>query len=126
MTPEVEFGQVNPITLDRLLAETGHDYDLLSFVLNAYESRSPQLLAGLQQAAACDDRREAAQHAHDLASTSGQVGALGISKLAREIENLAEHGDGPLTERSDQIALALSAALVQIQGIAARYESSRR
>jgi len=126
VSSEAGLGRISADVLDRLLTETGNDHDLVTFVLRAYEDRAPELLAGLQEAVAEGDRREAAQHAHDLASTSGQVGALGISRLAGEIEVLGERGDGPLAEPCARIAAALPEALAELRRIAEGYESSRR
>ena len=126
MSSETGLGRISADVLDRLLADTGTDHALVTFVLRAYQDRAPELLTGLQEAVAEGDGRGAAQHAHDLASTSGQVGALGISRLAGEIEVLGERGDGTLAEPSARIAAALPEALAELRRIAEGYESSSR
>jgi HPt (histidine-containing phosphotransfer) domain-containing protein len=126
MTKPAGSGHIDLAFLDQLLPAAGGDLGLLTFVIDAYRERAPRLLTGLQEAAAHGDHSAAAQFAHDLASTSGQVGALGITDVARTIEQLAEEGASDLLEHCRRIDGLLPEVLAGLEEARLVYESSNR
>ena len=122
MSAGAQVGPINPRYLDELLP----DLDLFTTVVDMFCLQAPRLLDGLERAIADNDRQTAAQLAHDLASTSGQVGAGRVSDLARDLEQLADQGAGDLAEGCAQVARQLPEALTELQRIRAAYVSSNR
>jgi len=84
---------VDPAALEILagLEQSGNS-GLLERVVAAYLTSSTQLLAQLRDSIGADDAKGVAAAAHDLKSTSAQVGALKLSALAKEIESSAGAG----------------------------------
>jgi two-component system sensor histidine kinase/response regulator len=62
--------------------------DLLSRVIQAYLQEAPGLLTRLKEAVANNDPEAAKKMAHSLKSSSANVGALNLSALFKELENL--------------------------------------
>ncbi len=125
MTPPVPSGRIDPEYLQQL-AEVGEGSDLVTFVIDTYLERAPRLLAGLQQAVSAGDHTRAAGFAHDLASTSGQVGALGMTAIARDVEQLAAAGGASPTEQCHCLTRLLPDVLAQLQDIRRSYAPSNR
>lgn len=101
--------------LNGLLADTG-DPGLVDMVVDAYRERAPQLSRTLDHAVFSGARAEAALAAHDLASLSGQVGAISVAELARQIERAATKTDRPLGPLNRRLQAALHPVLEEIDG----------
>lgn len=99
------------------LGDVGGDQSLVDFVLATYEERAPSLVADLLDAIDRGDRSAAAGHAHDLASLSGQVGAMSLAERARALERLAECSDDPLTEPARIVAQRLPAVVFEVGAV---------
>lgn len=109
--------RVDRTVIERLLADVGHDTSLVDFALESYERRAPTLVAQLMDAIERDDRQAAAACAHDLASLSGQVGALELAEPARVLEWAAERTTEPLATSARLVRDQLPAVLVEIDSI---------
>ena len=105
---------VDRSAISDFLADVGDNHSLVDFVLATYEDRAPSLVAGLLAAVDRSDRSAVAGHAHDLASLSGQVGALDLAARARALEQMAERSDDPLAEVASIVAKHLPAVLFDV------------
>ncbi|MFZ1101092.1 MAG: Hpt domain-containing protein, partial [Steroidobacteraceae bacterium] len=77
---------------------------MLNRVAESYRSDSGRLLEALERALAAASAPEVARAAHAWRSCNGHVGAQGLMRLCRELENQARSGD--LTRASELIAQA--------------------
>ncbi len=60
--------------------------DLVQRILEIYLNESPRLVAALEEAATADDFESLYRAAHTLKSSSAHIGAIVVSRLARELE----------------------------------------
>jgi signal transduction histidine kinase/ligand-binding sensor domain-containing protein/CheY-like chemotaxis protein len=77
---------------------------MLNRVAESYRSDSGRLLEALERAHAAGSAPDVARAAHAWRSCNGHVGAQGLMRLCRELENQARSGD--LTRASELIAQA--------------------
>lgn len=71
-----------------LVASTGGDPGFLTELINSYFASSSELFAQMQKALAENNIDEFRRAAHSLKSTSANLGALRLSSLARELEQM--------------------------------------
>jgi HPt (histidine-containing phosphotransfer) domain-containing protein len=69
----------------RMLAEGGDD-DLVKEVLAVFQSDTGERVAKMRAACAAENREEVRKQAHALKGSSGQVGAMGLSKICQALE----------------------------------------
>ncbi|MEN8163198.1 MAG: Hpt domain-containing protein [Acidobacteriota bacterium] len=74
------------------LLSTGGDPDLLNELVLIFIEIVPAQLATMKTAVATGDSTTAGREAHSLKGAAGALGALGIRKLAEDIEVLARQG----------------------------------
>jgi signal transduction histidine kinase/DNA-binding response OmpR family regulator/HPt (histidine-containing phosphotransfer) domain-containing protein len=92
-----EESSVDPSVLEQLSALVPNgNQDLVERVVTAYLSSSTKLAAQIRDSIESDDPDGAANAAHNLKSSSAQVGALKLSALAKEIESRAGAGSAEL------------------------------
>jgi PAS domain S-box-containing protein len=66
--------------------QTKDEPDLLACVINLYLVESPKLIQKLKQAAGASDAPEIVRSAHELKSSSANLGATGLSRLCEDLE----------------------------------------
>jgi two-component system sensor histidine kinase/response regulator len=84
-------------SLRQLGARAGND--LLGRVLEKYLQETPKIVQNILRAMTEQDWESLRKEAHLLKSSSGNVGARGLSALARDLEHAAKDGDRAVLER---------------------------
>ncbi|MBS0374578.1 MAG: response regulator [Proteobacteria bacterium] len=80
-------------TIDTLRAlPSRHAHGMLGQIAGRYRSESPPLVTAIERAAAGGDGAELARAAHAWRSYNGNVGALSLAQLCRELEDRARAG----------------------------------
>lgn len=91
---------------------------LLSRFIETFSGYAPGRMDAAEQAARTGDAATVADIAHGLISSSGQLGAVGLSSISREVEALASAGDVPgLTARLPAWRSALDSALIALDRV---------
>jgi HPt (histidine-containing phosphotransfer) domain-containing protein len=91
---------------------------LLTRFIETFMGYAPGRMDAAERAAEAGDAATVAGIAHALISSSGQLGAVGLSSLSREVEALASAGDLPgLTARLPAWRAAFDSALVALDRI---------
>jgi HPt (histidine-containing phosphotransfer) domain-containing protein len=80
----------------RQLAES--DEDLVNEVLSVFQSDTADRVGKLRAAVAQDDRQQVRHQAHAVKGSAGQVGALGVSELCRQLELVALTAEKPVLD----------------------------
>jgi len=111
-------GSLDLTVLKRLAAtREGDGSDLVSRIVNSYLSASQKFMAALRDGANADDPDVFAAAAHNLKSSSDQVGAEGLAQLCKEIETLGRNGS---CEGARELVEQISQELESVQeGLAA-------
>ena len=78
-------------TLNEMKATMGADF--VGELIDAYCQETPQLIAALQQALALGQALDFQHAAHSIKSTSASLGAMDLSRQARELEMMGKSGD---------------------------------
>ncbi len=86
-----------------MLAEAGDDV-LVKEILAVFQTDSTERLAAMRAACSGDDRTALRRQAHALKGSSGQVGALRLSKICQALE--AKAPAGPREELEEILAEA--------------------
>ena len=79
--------------------QSDDDPDLLGRVLNLYLIESPKLLVKMRQASKDDNALEIGRSSHSLKSSSGNVGALELTRLCGDIHAAARASDVTLARQ---------------------------
>jgi HPt (histidine-containing phosphotransfer) domain-containing protein len=79
-------------TLDDVLESTGGDPEFMAELIDAYLADVPTHLAAMRRAADEDDATMLNRAAHTLKSSSASLGALTLSSMSRDVEELARRG----------------------------------
>jgi len=88
--PDAARAAINPAALNAIRAlSPGQGDALLRRVIEAFLQDAPRHLAALREAAAGSDTDAIRKAAHSLKSSSANVGAEGLAKLFRDLEQLA-------------------------------------
>jgi HPt (histidine-containing phosphotransfer) domain-containing protein len=85
-------GTLDRATLDELLDSTGGDPEFVAELIDAYLADAPSHVAAMRRAADEDDAALMNRAAHTLKSSSASLGALMLSALCRDAEELARRG----------------------------------
>ncbi len=83
--------------LDRLEAQVGRD--CVAQLATMFLTQTPVKLSGLSKAIATGDLTTAGQLAHDICSTSGNLGATSLMDIARQLERTCRSGEGAALPR---------------------------
>jgi HPt (histidine-containing phosphotransfer) domain-containing protein len=83
---------IDRVVLGGLLESLGGDREFLGELLEAYFANAPELLGRMHAGLAAGNAGEFRQAAHSLKSTSANFGAMGLSGLCRELEDLGKAG----------------------------------
>ena len=70
----------------------GDDYEFLKEVLDSYFEEAPKLVQDIQQAVSQGDAKKLQHAAHTLKSTSTVLGAVTLTELCNELEELGKAG----------------------------------
>jgi len=89
MTEDARFDANALPRLGRMVGE-----DVLAEVLDLYTASAPARMATVREGLDSNELELATRALHDLKSSAGMVGALGVHALAEEMEQLARGGDG--------------------------------
>lgn len=85
-------GAVDRATLEDLIESTGGDVEFVVELIDAYLADAPTHVAAMRRAADEDDATLMNRAAHTLKSSSASLGALTLSALSRDVEELARRG----------------------------------
>ncbi len=95
---------IDRVVFGGLVDSTGGDQEFLAELLEAYFEDAPSLVARMRAALAADNADEFRRAAHSLKSTSANFGAMGLSRMCRELEDMGKGGS--LDGASERLALA--------------------
>jgi HPt (histidine-containing phosphotransfer) domain-containing protein len=91
---------------------------LVARIIDAFLQHSPERVAAIVAAQASGDWGAVERAAHSLISSSGQLGAAGLSELSRRLESAARQGDGALvTSLTPEVQRLYAAVCAGLQGI---------
>jgi signal transduction histidine kinase/DNA-binding response OmpR family regulator len=99
----IQDGGLQPKVLERLYEALGKDPHELALLVEDYARSSAELCGVLRHAIVENNLKEAQRAAHTLASSSGQLGAYRLEKLARTMERDAGGGKLPNETVIDEI-----------------------
>ncbi len=85
-------GVIDTGALDALREMTGDDPAFMAEMIDAYFDDTASLLAAMRAALAAGDVEVLRRAAHSLKSNSATFGALGLSRLCRELEERGKNG----------------------------------
>jgi HPt (histidine-containing phosphotransfer) domain-containing protein len=78
--------------LDGVLESVGGDREFLVELIQTYLDDSPRLLEAMRAALVAGDPGEFRRAAHSLKSNSASLGAIPLSQMARELEEMGKAG----------------------------------
>ena len=110
-----ESGKV--LDFERIEEATGGDQEFMKELLDLYMEDAKERISELEDAARAGDSEELAKCAHKLKGSSANVGATGISMLAKTLEDKGHAGD---TTGADEL---VRAARKQLADVGAAFES---
>jgi HPt (histidine-containing phosphotransfer) domain-containing protein len=87
-----EIDLIDRAVLDGLLHSLGGDTEFLGELLQTYFDDAPQLLAQMRDALAAGKSEELRRAAHSLKSNSANFGAMSLSRMCRELEDMGKAG----------------------------------
>ncbi|HLE27354.1 MAG TPA: Hpt domain-containing protein [Anaerolineales bacterium] len=108
--PESE--TIDRTALNNLLTTVGGDLAFLGELMDTYFDDTPRLLATIRQAVESGKPEELRRAAHSLKSNSANFGAMTLSRLCKELEEIGKSG-------------AVARAGERLPGIEAEYERVR-
>lgn len=79
-------------TLTSLGGKSGLASPLVKRVITLYRQEASKLVQGIEKALENNDHELLLRHAHTLKSSSASIGAVAVSQVARQIEQLARQG----------------------------------
>lgn len=91
-------------TIANLLEAIGDDEGFLTEVIDTYVAGAVDLLAAMQRAVAAGSAADLAWAAHDLKSSSSNLGGLSLAAVCQALESGARTGN--LTGAAERVALA--------------------
>ncbi len=83
---------IDRATLSNLLATIGDDVSFLGDLMDTFFDDAPQLLATIRRSAEAGQAEELRRAAHSLKSNSANFGAMTLSRMCRELEELGKNG----------------------------------
>ena len=84
---------IDRAVLDGLLASLGGDHEFLAELMQDYFSDSLEQLASMEEAIAVGDAEALRRAAHSLKSNSNTFGAITLSRLCKDLEDLGKEGE---------------------------------
>ncbi|MBN1904862.1 MAG: response regulator, partial [Deltaproteobacteria bacterium] len=107
--------------LSVLMSNFSEEKSLINNILNDFCEYLPDKLSALKDACAKNDSHLVKHEAHALKGSSGNIGAIALQKIARQIENWAKSGDitgidtliTQLDEQSEILLTAIKGLLSQ-------------
>ncbi|NJN62851.1 MAG: response regulator, partial [Coleofasciculaceae cyanobacterium RL_1_1] len=104
------------IKLDEQMLENLRDLDALVELLELYLDEAPTLMDGIAVAIAHGDALDLKNNAHSLKSTSAAIGAMALSLLSKELEEIGKSGDLSNVEPvAEQLKRTYDATVTAIQ-----------
>ncbi len=104
------------IELDEQMLENLRDIDALVELLELYLEEAPTLIDGIAMAIARGDAPDLKDYAHSLKSTSAAIGAMALSSLSKELEDMGKSGDlSEIETIADQLTRTYYATVTAIQ-----------
>jgi len=94
-----------------------HDEELYQEILALFLADYPSQIQNLQYAIDLHDQETSHRVAHSMKSAAGNVGAITVSNVARDIERAAQNGD---MLRVEQLFSELQAELEKLQAYIVR------
>lgn len=91
-------------TIETLLEAVGNDHAFLAEVIETYVAGGPPLIAAMWRAVAAGSAADLAWAAHDLKSSSSNLGGLSLAAMCEGLE--AEARAGGLDGAAEEIARA--------------------
>ncbi len=83
---------LDPAALQNLLATVGGDQAFLAEMIDTFLTDSPKLIATMQQALVSNRAEDLRRAAHTLKSNCANFGAINLSRMARELEEMGKAG----------------------------------
>jgi histidine phosphotransfer protein HptB len=109
---------IDRAVLDGLLDSVGGDREFLAELLQTYFDDSPKLLATLHTALEAGSADEFRRAAHSLKSNSASFGAMQLSKMCKELEDMGktgtQDGAGPKIAHAEEEYARVRAALESV------------
>jgi HPt (histidine-containing phosphotransfer) domain-containing protein len=106
---------IDHAVLDALLESVGGDQGFLAELLQTYFDDAPSQLATLYTALAAGDAEAFRRAAHSLKSNSASFGAMKLSRMSKELEDLGKagtlDGSGPKIASAEEEYALVRAAL---------------
>jgi len=95
---------IDRAVFDGLLESVGGDADFMAELLQTFFDDAPQLLVQMREALTAGDAEVLRRAAHSLKSNSASFGAMGLSRMCKELEDMGKAGafDG-VAERIAQV-----------------------
>jgi HPt (histidine-containing phosphotransfer) domain-containing protein len=87
-----ESDAIDGAVLDRLLESVGGDREFLGELIQTFFDDTPGLFATLHAALAAQNSEEFRRAAHSLKSNSASFGAMALSKISKEMEDMGKAG----------------------------------
>jgi HPt (histidine-containing phosphotransfer) domain-containing protein len=88
-----ESNSIDRTVFDDLLDQVGGDREFLAELLQTYFDDSPKLLEALHSALAAGNVEEFRRAAHSLKSSSANFGAVRLSRMCKELEDMGKVGN---------------------------------
>jgi HPt (histidine-containing phosphotransfer) domain-containing protein len=88
----VEPDVIDRAVLDSLLDSVGGDREFLAELLQAYFDDAPNLLRAMRAALVVADAEAFRRAAHSLKSNSANFGAMVLSRMCKELEDMGKAG----------------------------------
>jgi HPt (histidine-containing phosphotransfer) domain-containing protein len=105
---------VHVAIVDSLYEALGKDRSEIALLIDDYTRASAEHCALLRSAVSRKDPKEVSRAAHSLASSSGQLGAHRVEKLARTIETEATAGHFPTENAIDVLHRERETAVIRL------------
>lgn len=87
-----ESAPIDRAVFDDLLDRVGGDTEFLAELLQAYFDDSPKLLEAMRMALVGGNAEEFRRAAHSLKSSSANFGAMKLSRMCKELEDMGKAG----------------------------------
>ena len=95
---------IDETTLSNLLDSIGGDREFLRELIDTFFQDAPEQFEGMQSALSAGDAESFRRAAHSLKSNAASFGAVQLSALSKQLEDLGKAGDlssaGPLLEEA--------------------------
>jgi HPt (histidine-containing phosphotransfer) domain-containing protein len=91
-TQESTMGILDPAALENLREMVGGDAEFIAELMDTFLGDAPRMLSDMHQALEDGDATVLRRAAHSLKSNSAEFGAMALSSLCRELEELGKAG----------------------------------